>query len=494
MRLQSNYTELDTPQFRKLSRDQVERLHHASLEILDRTGVRLYDQEALDLLKKAGVQVYEGNRVHIPPGLVEWALSVAPKRVVLCDRHGRRVMPLERSNVFFGPGSDCLYVVDPRTGQHRPGTLQDVIDGSRVCDALPNIDFLMSMCVASDIEVQELVDRYQMRAMLMNSTKPIVFVTTSLEGCRDVVEMAQVVAGGADQLRRNPICACYINVTGPLRHNAESLQKLLFLAERGLPATYTPVALRGVNAPVTVAGAIALANAGELVGVVLSQLKRQGTPIIHSGGFNNLVDMRTMVGIYEAPENRGGRTEIAHYYGLPIFGKAGCSDSKVPDEQAAAEVAMSLLLESMWGVHLVHDVGYLASGMCYSLEQLVMCDEWIHFVKRFMQGMRVNEETLALDVIDQVGPDGDFVGTDHTWQHFRQDWYPELLDRNNLQDWRDNGRTTLRDRAREKVQAILETHQPPPLPLDIQHRIDEIVSRAVARCGQEAVTAVAGVI
>jgi trimethylamine--corrinoid protein Co-methyltransferase len=477
MILQSNYVGFNTPQFRKLSGDQVERIHNASLEILDRTGVCLYEPEALDLLKKAGMVVSEENRVRIPPSLVEWALSIAPRRVVLCDRSGRRVMPLERNNVFFGPGSDCPNVLDHRTGERRPGTVQDIVEGIRVCDALPNMDFLMSICIASDVE-QQVADRYQMRAMLMNSTKPILFVTTGFEGCVDAVEMAQIVAGGEKELRRNPICACYINVTSSLRHNAEALQKLLFMAERGLPTTYTPVVLRGINGPVTAAGAMALANAGELAGLVLAQLKREGSPVILTGGVNDMLDMRTMRDVYAAPENRVMLVELAHYYGLPIFGLAGASDAKLPDEQAAAEAAFSLILETLCGAQMVHDVGYLEGGMCNSLEQMVICDELIHYVKRFMQGLEVSEETLALDVIDEVGPHGDFLGTKHTKRHYREDWYPSLFDRNSFESWAAAGGKTLRQRASERVEEILAGHEPEPLPPDIQRRIDEVVSRA----------------
>ena len=480
MFLQSNYVALNTPQFRKLSDDQLERIHNASLEILDRTGVCLYDQQALGLFKKAGVKVIEENRVNIPPGLVEWALSIAPKRVVLCDRHGHRVMPLERNNVFFGPGSDCPNILDHRTGERRPGTLQDIVEGIRICDALPNIDFLMSLFIASDIEDQQVADRYQMRAMLINSTKPILFVTTELNGCVDAVRMAEAVAGGEEELRRNPLCACYINVTDPLRHNAEALQKLLFLAEKGLPTTYTPMVLRGVNGPVTAAGAIALANAGELVGLVLAQLKREGAPVIHSGGYHDMFDMRTMVGVYESPEGRNGRAELAHYYGLPVFGLAGASDAKVPDQQAAAEAALSMLIEVFYGVNLIHDVGYLESGKCNSFEQLVMCDEIINYIKRFMQGLEVSEETLALDLIHQVGHQGDFLSSAHTMRHFRDDWYPKLFDRNHFEGWQAAGGRTLRQKARERIDESLAEHQPEPLLPDVQQRIDEIVNRAVA--------------
>ena len=356
---------------------------------------------------------------------------------------GGLTVQLERNNVFFGPGSDCLYILDHRTGERRRGTLDDVVAASRVCDALPNIDFLMSFCIADDLD-QETADRHQMRAMLMNSAKPILFVTTEFEGCVDVVKMAEIVAGGEEELRRNPLCACYMNVTGPLRHNAEALQKLLFLAGKGLPTTYAPVVLRGASGPVTASGAIALANAGELAGLVLAQLKREGAPVILTGGVNDMLDMRAMADVYAAPENRVMLVELAHYYGLPIFGLAGASDAKLPDEQAAAEAAFSLLLEALAGAQMIHDVGYLEGGKCNSLEQLVICDELINYVRRFMQGLEISDETLALDVIDEVGPHGDFLSTRHTYDHFKEDWYPALFDRSDFESWVVAGNKMLR--------------------------------------------------
>ncbi|MCA2001307.1 MAG: trimethylamine methyltransferase family protein [Chloroflexi bacterium] len=474
MTLQSNYAVREAPLLRKLSDDQVERLHCASLEILERTGVRLYEPRALELLKKKGVPIEEGNRAYIPPGLVEWALSVAPKRAVLCDRNGKRVMPLERNNVFYGPGSDCPNVIDLRTGERRPGTLQDIVEASIVCDALPNIDFLMSFCIASDLP-QEIYDRYQMRAMLMNSTKPILFVTTEFEGCVDDIKMAEAVAGGAEALRRNPLCACYINVTHPMRHNQEALQKLLFLSGKGIPTTYTPVVLRGATGPVTAAGAMALANAGELAGLVIAQLNAEGAPIILTGGVNDMMDMKTTVDAYADPTNRVMLVELAHRYNLPIFGLTGCSDSKIPDEQAAAEAAFSIILETLAGAQMAHDVGYLEGGMTNSIEQIVICDELISYTKQFMKGLEINDETLALDLIHEVGPDGNYLSSDHTLQNYKKDWYPKLFDRRNYDDWKARGGKSLRQRAQEKALKILDTHKPEPLPADVQKQLDDIV-------------------
>jgi len=299
-------------------------LHASSLEVLERTGVRLYDPEAIALARRAGASVSDGNLVRIPSFLVEHALATAPRRVTLYDRRGRPAMSLEGPCAHFGPGSDCLYIVDHRTGQRRPAVLQDVVEGVTLCDALEQIAFVMSLFLPSDLEA-EVADRYQMEVMLNRTTKPIVFVTYDLSGCHDAIQMAEVVAEGAEELREKPFVAGYFNPTTGLLHNAETLQKLLFLAGKGLPAIYVPGASAGLTDPVTIAGSTAVKNAGGLVGLVLSQLKREGTPIILPGWGGVAVDMRTLVRPYSAPDHRGVAEAMAHFYGLPMFSLAGAS-------------------------------------------------------------------------------------------------------------------------------------------------------------------------
>ena len=464
-------------QFRKLTDEKLDRIHAASLEILERTGLRLFEPQALELLKSKGVIVEDGNRVRIPSRLVKWALSTAPKSTTLYNRHGKEALLLEGNRTFYGTGSDCPNVIDLRSGARRPGVLQDIVDATIVCDALPNIDFLMSFCIANDLDPQT-YDRHQMRAMLAHSIKPILFVTLDFSGCRDAVQMAEAVAGGAEALREKPICACYINVSHSLRHNQEALQKLIFLADKGLPTTYTPVVLRGATGPVTAAGAIAMANAGELAGLVISQIVREGAPVILTGGVNDMFEMRTSIDCYSDPTNRMMLVEMAHRYGLPIFGLTGCSDSKLPDEQAAAEAALSILLESLAGAQMAHDVGYLDSGMTNSIEQVVICDEIIAYTRHFLKEVDVNEETLALDVIHSVGLEGDFISSKHTALHYRKDWYPKLFERRNFEGWKNAGGKTLRQRAQEKALDILQRHQPERLPADVLQELDRIVGMA----------------
>jgi trimethylamine--corrinoid protein Co-methyltransferase len=301
------------------------------------------------------------------------------------------------------------------------------------------------------------------------------FVTNDFESCKQVVRAAEVVAGGAKQHEQKPYSSCYINVTAPLRHNVDSLQKVLYLAEKGVPTTYTPMVLRGVSGPSTSAGAVALANAGELVGLVLAQLKREGAPIIHSGGYGDVFDMRTTTGAYTGPESYGVRTAMGAFYGLPTFGLGGSSDSKLPDEQAAVESSLTLLFETLGQATLVHDVGYMESGKCYSLEMMVICDEVIGYIRHYCRGIEVNEETLALDLIAELGPEGDYLSTEHTVNHYKETWYPRLFNRNHFDGWLAEDGRTLGQRTQKRVEEILNNHTPEPLEQKIRQEIEAIL-------------------
>lgn len=385
-------------QFSGLSVQQCQQLHWASLEILEATGVRLFSPQAVELARRGGASVADGNVVRFPSGMVEKAFTTVPRRIVLCDRDGKRTLPVQGYNCFYGPGSDTLNIIDHRTGERRQPVLNDVAEGITVCDALSNIDFVMSMILPCDVD-RTVADRYQMEVMLNRTTKPIVFVSYDVAGCVDAVEMAEIVAGGPDALRRNPHIACYINVTSGLHHNAEASDKLIYLAGKGVPTTYIPVVIGGASSPVTAAAEVVLVNAGALVGLVLSQLACEGAPYLLPGWSSSVMDMRTMVAHYCEPQKNSLIQALDHYYGLPIFSLAGASDSKLVDQQAGAEAALSILTNTLGGGNLIHDLGYLESGMAYSFAQLAICDDIIGWVKAFAGGCDVNAVTLALEEI-----------------------------------------------------------------------------------------------
>lgn len=480
------YASLDRPfVFQSLTQDEIQLLHEASLEIMAQTGMRFHEPEAVELLKKAGARVSDGNRVRIPAHLVEWAIRAAPKNVTIYDRNGRRAMLLGGYRSYFGVGSDCMHIYDVGSGERRRAVLQDVRNGVRLVDALPNLSFIMSMFLPEDVPVQT-YERHQMALMLLETRKPIVFVGTDLSSTVDSIEMASLVAGGLDSLRHRPCLINYVNVPSPLRHNREALQRLLYAAGCNLPSIYLPGNKRGIDSPITGAGALAMGNAGQLAGLVLTQIKREGSPFIRANPAWGEIDMRVMVDVYASPDaSKPAGWELAHYYDMPIFGTAGCSDAKIFDAQAAAEASLSILLHTVSGANLVHDIGYLDCAMTGSLELVAFCDEIIEWVRRYTRKLEISEETLALDLIDQVGPDGNFLDSEHTLEHVRDEWRPNLVDRHSYQRWLDRGATTLQQRANQRVRHILETHRPEPFPEDVVSAVKAVVQRADERLARK---------
>ncbi len=462
-------------QFLNVSQAKCRKIHEASLEILERVGARLFLDEAVELLEKAGADVSDGNLVRMGSGMVERALDTVPKRVDLFDRNGNLTMPLDGSRSFYGPGSDCLNLLDFRTGKRRKPLLEDLKEGVSLCDALPHIDYLMSMVLPTDVD-EAFADRHQMEAMLCYSTKPIVYVTYALDGCVDAVTMAEAVVGSTETLSERPFVACYINAVSGLLHNKEALQKLMFLAEKNLPSLYIPCSTAGMNSPVTPAGAVALDYAGVLLGLVISQLVREGAPVVVPGLPQGTFDMRTMVTSYCEPERILPQV-MAHFYGLPMFAIGGVSESKLADPQAAAEAAMSLTVETFSGSHMIHDLGYLESGLTFSFEQLLLCNEIVSWLKAYTSEIEVSDESLAVDVIAQLGPEGDFLSTDHTLSHFKERWYPSSFERATYEKWAKRGERSFSSRAREQIEEILADHEVEPPPANSLNQIKSIVSR-----------------
>lgn len=465
--------------FARMGQAECEGIHAATLEILERTGIDVHNQRARELLVSAGATA-DGLRVRIPEYMVTKALATAPKRMTLYHRNGEVALRAWGHNTYFGGGSDCLNILDHRTGQRRRAVLQDVVEASTVLDALPEVDFVMSAFLPSDVE-DHVYPHYQMEAMLKNTTKPIVFVTPEFDSCVACVEMAEIVAGGEAAFRERPFAVCYINVTSGLVANNDSLEKCMYFAEKGLPQLYIPINAAGVNSPATTAGCMATLNAGTLLGVVLSQRVREGAPIAVVGWNGGPYNLQTMVGNYCLPDEQGVAISLGKYYNLPVFGLGGSTDSKALDQQAGAECALGLLFPLLNGANIVHDIGFMDAGLQGSLQLMAICDDLLGWIRAATAGVPVTEETLALDVVDELGPEGDYLSHDHTYRHFKDAYYSKLADRRIYSAWQDEGSTTMAARAAQKVDEILENHKAEPLPEDIRQALRSYVERAQER-------------
>ncbi len=463
---------------RMLSDEQIQAIHHTSLDILSQTGIVMKNEAAHQLLIDAGGWESEG-RIKIPQHLVTDAIASAPSRIPMYNRLGELTMPLEAGKVFFGSGSDCPFTVDVGTGERRKATAEDVQRIAHLCDSLDQIDFIMSMGTPSDVPT---MDHYlhSFIAMIRGSVKPNVYTANNREDMADIYRIACAVVGGEAELREKPFMMLYAESISPLLYPDESVDKLLFCAEKGIPVAYPPSPNTGGGGPITLAGALALGNAECLVGLVLAQLVRRGTPFLYGMNIAAL-DMKSAIVSYGAPEWPTGMAawiDIGRYYNLPVWGAAGATDSKVVDAQAGIEASISIMAAFLTRCNLVHDVGYIEYGTTSSMEMLIMADEIIRDVRFIMDGVEVSERTLARDAIHRAAPGGGFLADDHTLDNWRwAQWQPALIDRMRYDRWVEKGSKDIFARANERVRQILEEHEVPPLPEAVEEVISEVLKK-----------------
>jgi trimethylamine--corrinoid protein Co-methyltransferase len=469
--------------FAKLTPEQCGCLHEAALEVLRDIGVEMHHPRALKLLAKAGATV-DGQHVRLPRELVEWALGVAPHTALLHDRGGAPVMPAGGDRVFFGCGSETPFILDHRTGERRHGTIADVREGARVIEALPGFDFLMSLFLPWDLDPR-VAYLHQYKAMLEGCSKPMLLVSPNVDDIPVMLAMQDAVVGGEAERTARPRAMVYVNVTHPLRQEHPELEKALWCAEHVVPFAYIPPVLPGLMGPVTYPGATVVGLAGELAGLVVAQLAREGAVVAISGGITGLMDMKSMTTSYAAPEDRIISGEMARHYGLPHFGLGGSTDAKLVDGQAAAEAALTLFTEALVGSNIIHDIGYMESGIFNCLTQLVICDELIGWVKAVMRPLEITDVTLPMDLMKAQGIGADYITTDHTMEHFGEMYYPSLFDRRKFDKWAALGSKDLATRAAETVERILAEEPRAPLPASTLAALDDLTAEHAERLGGE---------
>lgn len=474
--MDTNYHAHQTPQFRVLSDRQIERIYQAALECLNRTGVDVRNAQARELLAAAGARV-DGVRVRIPPHVLQDAVAATPRSFTLWGRDGLPRIQVVPDRVYFGPGPTCTNFVDPETGERRRARRGDPGTVARVCDALQEIDYVMGLGLIGDVE-PELAPVYEFAEMVANTVKPVLPWAYTLDQVKPIYEIARAVAGGEEPLRQRPFLAFFATVQSPLILPDDDLANMLWVADRGLPIVVMGGATAGMTAPVTGASILVLYLAASLATLAAIQLRQRGAPVC-LGGVPEAMDLRSGRCAYGSPETSlysAAMADIARYLGVPFMGTAGASEAKVVDPQAAIESTIQVVFSALSGATLVHDVGFLDCADIGSLEMLVMTGEIIAMVRRIMRGIEVSDETLLLDLIDQVGPGGEFMSAKETARRCRQEiWIPTLMDREPWELWQERGARTMNDRIRAKLQRILSTHAPVPLPEEVDREIAAIL-------------------
>ena len=448
------------PLYKPLTPEDVKQIDQTGRRILERVGVRINDSNFLDTLRAAGAQVdYDNQRVRFNGDWLDEVLSRAPSRFTLYSRDGRNDLPLGEGKVHFGNGGGSFRILDMATGGYRLTLLRDVANTAALVDKLDYIRFCIIACQSHDIKPvnYHLLEFYY---ALNHTTKHVMGGCTNVHGAEQMWKLASIIAGGEEKLRENPFVSVITNIISPLTIDADTLNILNFCTTHGIPVTCAPAPIAGATAPATLAGTLCQMHAESLAGVAITQVLAPGARVLY-GAVPMTMDLRRMelaTGSVEMTMMNAAAVQLAKLHNLPIYASGGLTEAKRPDIQAGIEKGFSNLAVAMAGADYVHlAAGLIDSANSISYEQFVIDNEIIGIIQRMLTGIKVNEETMGFDVIEKVGPGGNYVAEDHTIEHMMDEFfYPNLSVRYNFDIWEEKGRPDMLSRAYEIVRNILE--------------------------------------
>ncbi len=434
-------------------------VHNGALRILEEVGVIIDDLDTRRvLLDDHGCQESDDGYVLIPAEKVADALATVPDKVRLFDRSGTCVVDTRADRPAYCAGHNCVNILDHRTGELRPGILDDIARNAKVCEALPHLDVACSLGYPTDVPA-EIEATSSVNTMMDNTRKPIAFTAHDEVKAEAIWQAMADRLGGWQKLSDRP---CGLDLTGPvspLRLGDELCRRLQLAAHNQLPIVCYPAIFPGMACPITVAGALAQSAAETLAGVVIHQIAGPGAPVM-AGSSVLPMDMKTATIAYGGPEymlgNLGG-TDYFNYIGLPSWIGAGCSDSHTVDAQAASEVGANMALASLAGTAFIHNLGFLSSGRTGSLEMLVLCDELAGWTSRFAHGYDADEDAVGVDVVKRAAKTNAFLTDSHTTDRYlSENWFPPMFERSDAGLWLESGARTMQDKIRDRLDEILE--------------------------------------
>ncbi len=451
------------------SSDDLESIHEATLYTLRHTGIKVMSDEAVELFHSAGafVQQFDGYAVvRFPEYVVESCISSSPSTTVYWGRNKDHSFVAEPQRVGFVTFGGCIKVIDPFSKEVRASTREDVGGFAKVCDFLDEISVVERSVNATDAP-QGTLSVLNIQQLLANTSKHIFVGADSARSLQVMSELAAVCAGGKDAFLEHPIFSVIACPESPLMLSDVVCEVIMEAAGMGIGITILPMGLSGGTAPATLAGALVTHNAEVLSGLMLVQLTREGTPCMYAST-SAILDLRlgtSAIGAVEYGMINASLAKLAQFYHLPCWVGGGASDSKLPDIQSGYEAAVSALLSALSGANLVFGCGVLEQGLTMDYAKLIMDAEMIRMIQTARKGVAISDETLALDIISEVGPAGPYIAHDHTYRHMKEQSQPKLFDRRSREDWMSDAEgKTIQDKAYETAIDILEHYEPMPLP------------------------------
>jgi trimethylamine--corrinoid protein Co-methyltransferase len=469
---------MKTATFRVLSDKELERIDRASIQILEEVGIRVDSPQAIDILHSSGARVdAKTGVVRIDESMVRDALDSAPSTIELYDREMNGSLEIGQGAGAAAPGHNAVKFIDHASGEHRPARCSDCADFVRLADALEEYQAVAVPVMPQDVHPKSTI-LHGFLHTVSNSTKHLYFSPDSARATEAAIDMARVITGKEDFFTASPV-TCQLSPTSPLVWDREAANGVITCARVGVPLSYLPQPFTGMTGPVTVAGLIAQHNAELLSGLVLSQLVRPGTPAIYGSAWTTF-DMKKANIILCSPEAAALRTagvQLASFYSLPSHTIGPDGDAHTCDEQLGWEKLLSTMAAIGAGVDLLVNGGLFDSAWTVSLEQAVLDAEILAICRRFMEGIPVNDTTLALDVISRVGPGGHFMEAEHTLEQLRAGalWEAKVSNTYTSKQWEELGSPSVLVQASKRADDLLSTHQPKLLNRETLQALQEII-------------------
>jgi trimethylamine--corrinoid protein Co-methyltransferase len=467
-----------------LDSKQLDEIHFATLDVLEQAGVLLYKDHALEMLESAGCEVDRNTKTaKFPRKIIDDTIKKTPRTVVLAGRDKKHDLLIERGKTFTRPGSAYTKVLDMDTGQCRNGILKDTEIAARLVDALEKISFCATHVSPTDVP-QSVADICAVKISLESTSKHLFFSPLTYETFRRIIQMAQVVRGSEDAFRKRPLVSFLAATSTSLKIAQDCAKQLIDCAKARVPVMLDSSPMLGATGAVTLAGSLVLQNAEDLAMNTIVQLSSPNSPVIY-GARCAQIDMRTGFlswGSAETAIMSAAAVQIAHYYNMPVDGHGPCTDSKTFDEQVGFEKSMTGLLPAMAGAEIISAAGIVDSLAVTSPLQLVIDDEFFGMMFRVLRGIRVDHETLATELIAQIGCDASYLKSSHTLKNYEKEHHlAKLFDKRFRGPWETAGAESIDRVAKKRVQSILSKHEITPLDRDIKKKLDEIVHREEKR-------------
>ena len=469
-----------------LSKNDIDRVHAATMKVYDKVGIKIWSPDAFKLFRDAGAKVDEKNMIIRPSeSFVKDILRKAPSEFYLYGRDPSYKLHMGGNHVHFSLCGQGVKVQD-LDGKVRLGTLKDVEQMARLSDWCKNIHHTSMMTTPCEVR-QDAFHIYLLWANLKNSRKTTDGYAWTKRWSEEDIGLAAIIRGGMEELMKKPLMLGFVNPLSPLQLSKELSEGAIHWARMNQPALYAPEALSGVTAPATLAGLLVQQNAEVLSGIMLAQLANPGAPVLY-GTVSAALDMKTGIPALGGPEVgllNLATAQIARHYRLPSRGTGGNTDSKLVDAQAGIESALGIYAAGLAGINFIYDsAGSLDGSIATSYAKIVLDNEICGMVSRMLKGIEVTEETLAVDEICKAGSNPSYMGTMFTMKKFRQEHFiPELMDRHARDAWEAAGGKDIVDVATKKARQVLKEHEVEPLEKHILNEGEAYMKKLIKAYG-----------